>query len=618
MNSLLNWLDDRTGIGSFWKRCASAAVPGRPCLCRSLAAVVGMLVLVQLITGAVLFMYYSASAQSAWESVYFLQYEICGGWLLRAIHHYAAQTLLGVVGLYLVAIILRGAARAPREFVFWTVLTMGLLVFGLLLTGDLLEWDQNSQSATKVRTNFLMLLPIIGDPIRKLAIGGSDFGHLTLTRFLAYHVLLADVMVILTAGLLWFRHLVVRKEVELLPETKKASYWPCQAVANMAACCIAMGIVMALALSHGVSGDHRGLALGVPADPTEFFSAARPEWAFMGLYGFSNLFPGDMKIVPIFGVTSILVALYYLMPFYGRFLVGRIFSILLTIFLVAGNFYLTYEMYAHDAENEEHQAVIAEGHRTADRAIELIRTNGGVPASGVLELLRNDPMTQGPKLFKQHCASCHPFVGGTELDIPADEVLAPNLFGYGTRTWVEGWLTPEKIVGPDYFGNTAFKRGDMVEFVKELFADPEEDDLEDRQTMVMALSAKAGLVCQAEMDKKDAERIEEGQELLADCIDCHKLGDEGELGTAPELTDYASKKWTTEIISKPMAKRFYGDKNDRMPAYAEFDDESKNIMTNHQLEMLVEWLRTCPPKAEKKAEQKKADVKAEAKPKEEA
>lgn len=613
MKSILNWLDNRTGIGNFWNRCASAAVPGKPCFCRSLASAIGLLVLIQLITGAILFMYYSASAQTAWESVYFIQHEICGGWLLRAVHHYTAQTLLVLIGIYIVSMIFRGAARAPREFVFWTLLTMGLLVLGLLLTGDLLEWDQNSQSATKVRTNFLMLLPVIGEPLRKLAIGGSDFGHLTLTRFLAYHILLADLFVVLTAGLLWFRHRVVRQEVEDLPKSSKSPYWPGQAIANMAACCFVVGVVLALALSHGVSDEHRGLALGVPADSTEFFSAARPEWAFVGLYALSNLFPGDMKLMPIFVIPTVLVALFYLMPFFNRLLIGRIFSILLILVLLGGNFYLTYDVYMHDMENEAHQLALLESRHTADRTRELIRENGGVPVGGTLELLKNDPMTQGPKLFKKHCASCHAYTGGTEYDIPAEEVLAPNLFGFGTREWVSGWFNLEKITSPDYFGNTAFKNGEMVETVESLFPpdDLDEDDIADRESIVMALSAKAGLVCQAKMDKKDAERIEEGQDLLTDCTDCHKLGDEGDLGTAPELTDYASRKWTIEIISNPAAKRFYGDRNDQMPLYAEFEDESKNIMTNHQIEMLADWLRSGRPAPKPATEEPKADKKKE-------
>lgn len=633
MNALLNWLDDRTGIGSFWERCVSAAVPGRPCPCRSLASAIGLLVLVQLITGAILFMYFSPSTQTAWESVFFFQYEVCCGWFLRAVHHYTAQTLLVTIGLYLVMMVCRGSVRAPREFIFWTLLTMGLLMLGLLLTGDLLEWDQNSQSATKVRTNFLMLLPVVGEPLRKLAVGGPDFGHLSLTRFLAYHIVLAEIFVVLTAALLWFRHRVVRAELELLPDSKKSHYWPGQAIANMGTCCVAMGVVLALALSHGVSGDHRGLALGVPANPTEFYSAARPEWAFMGLYGFSNLFPGEMKIVPIFVIPTAIIALLYLMPFYGRFIAGRVFSILLILFLLGGNFYLTYEIYAHDAEDEKHQTAITEDRATADRVIALIRENGGIPAGGALELVeiakesdttdqvikliqQNDGIPVGRAmelvnndpvhLFKQHCATCHAYVGGTDQDIPAEEVSAPNLFGYGTKKWITGWLNPKKINSPDYFGNTAFKQGGknekMVAFIKDFYEDAEEEDIEERQAMVLALYYKSGMSPELNYKNKEIiEQIELGQESLVDyCTECHKIGYRGSLGIGPELTDYASRQWTEEIIANPAAKRFYGDKNDRMPIYAEFEDESKNVLTHRQIKILANWLRATPKPKKKK------------------
>ena len=114
---------------------------------------------VQAITGLVLWMYYSAGAQSSWESVYYLQYHVLGGWLLRAIHFYMGQATLVLVGIYLVQMILRGAYRPPREFLFWTVLLMGLATLGLNLTGDLLPWDQNSFWATSIRVAYLSHLP---------------------------------------------------------------------------------------------------------------------------------------------------------------------------------------------------------------------------------------------------------------------------------------------------------------------------------------------------------------------------------------------------------------------------------------------------------------------------
>ncbi len=67
----------------------------------------------QAITGFFLWVYYSPSAQTAWESVYYLQYDVAGGWLLRAIHHYSAHVLLAMLIIYVVQSILTAPA-APR------------------------------------------------------------------------------------------------------------------------------------------------------------------------------------------------------------------------------------------------------------------------------------------------------------------------------------------------------------------------------------------------------------------------------------------------------------------------------------------------------------------------
>ena len=63
--------------------------------------------MIQAITGWCLWMYYSPSAQTAWESVYFVQYEVLGGWLLRGLHYWTAQVLVALLLLYVVQMIVR-------------------------------------------------------------------------------------------------------------------------------------------------------------------------------------------------------------------------------------------------------------------------------------------------------------------------------------------------------------------------------------------------------------------------------------------------------------------------------------------------------------------------------
>ncbi|MBN1910801.1 MAG: cytochrome b N-terminal domain-containing protein [Pirellulales bacterium] len=609
MNAISRWLDDRTGLLRGWRAFHEATVPGRACLCRSLPFVLGFAFFVQVVTGLFILMHYSAGAQSAWESIYHLKYNVPGGWVLLAVHHYMGQAVLVLVGLYLIGMILSRAYRAPREFVFWTVLLLGLLTLGLLLTGDLLAWDANSQSSTQVRVGFLKMLPGVGSELYKLAAGGPAFGHLTLTRFLALHtVVLGGGFFVLLLLRAWFARRANMSEAAPSKSSScpvgsasgskspsRAYYWPGQLLWNVIGCLILLGVVGLLTVSHGTTGPEVGVELGAPADATEFYNAARPEWAFMGLYGFTKVFaevwPDTSQAVAVFVVPTGLIVLFLLMPFTGRLMIGHVFNVALLIVLLGGDAWLTYRVIAEDRANEEHQAALAQGRCDAARVHTLIEGRGGMPVTGALTLLKEDPKTQGARLFKQHCASCHPYVGQTDQDIPSQDPSASNLFGYGTRKWVAGWLDPKQIAGPDYFGKTAFARGKMVGHVKELYSDLEEEDKEDRDTIVMALSAEAGLTCQRAMDKKDAERIAEGREMILDeCTDCHRFHDKGSLGAPPDLTGYGSREWTIAILSDPAHGRFYGERNDRMPSYAPADP-NKRVLSAQEIELLTDWLR---------------------------
>ena len=48
-----------------------------------------------------LWMAYSPSSQTAWESVYYIQHEMPCGWLLRGMHHFTAQAMIVLLVLHL-------------------------------------------------------------------------------------------------------------------------------------------------------------------------------------------------------------------------------------------------------------------------------------------------------------------------------------------------------------------------------------------------------------------------------------------------------------------------------------------------------------------------------------
>ncbi len=602
MTAIFQWIDDRIGAVELWRLWAEHPLPRGAAWKRIIPALLLFSVVIQGLTGFVLFSYYTPSDHSAWESVYYLQNYVAGGWFLRAVHHYTANLVVAMIGLYLIQLVVTAEYRKPREFVFWTTVVLGCVSLGLLLTGDLLAWDRNSYSASLTRFNYLKLVPIVGTDLFKIAIGGPGpvFGHLTLPRFQALHIgLFGGTFVAL---ILLLRYLLARAERREAAAGRVTELrWPGATLPAATACAGFMALVLALALSHGTTPPHAGVPLGSPADPASGYAAARPEWAFTGLYEMVNLFPGEYGIVPIFILPGIAMLLVLAMPFTGRSQRGYYFNLAVVGVLVLGNVVLAAMTLARDAANPKHQAAIAEERQRAERVVLLAHLNEGIPPDGALAMLRNDPKTRGPELFKTQCASCHSHAGAVEHEIVAEKVSAPNLGAYGTREWVAGWLDVDRITSDDYFGKTAFRTGQMVEFVRSMFRENEmdDDDRADREMMVVALSAEARLPSQAEIDRRDAAMIEEGRELILDfCTDCHKFHDGGAFGTAPDLTGYASRAWTIDITRDPTQRRFYGDENDRMPAYAPLDDKpEEHLMSEKEIELLTDWLMGVWPEA---------------------
>jgi ubiquinol-cytochrome c reductase cytochrome b subunit len=606
---MLDWIDERTGLPSAAGQWLRRPVAGGPAWRLVWPSTLVFTLVTQAVTGIALWMYYTPAPRSAWESVYYLQRHVLGGWWLRAIHYYAAQVALVLVGIYLVQMIVRGTYRAPREFLFWTVLLMGLVTLGLNLTGDLLPWDQNGYWATHVRVGFLDLLPGIGSWLWKLAVGGPEFGQLTLTRFFALHVgVFVPVLVILVVVHAWVaRRYGLEDDPPQAAETSAAGgkppkpdygkivrlfvcdYWPEQALRDMVACAVVLGIVLILASGCG-------LELGVPANPAEDPGTARPEWSFRGLYQFRELFPASVEILPIFVFSGLTVLVFFLMPFLGTRPAGRRFNVAFTVVVLGGLGLLSWQSYHRDAGDEKFQRQRAAGQGLAERVEELALAGGGIPPAGAPALLADDPKTQGPRLYEQFCAGCHG-AAGSEIaaaeESPRD-TTAPTLVGFATREWLGGMLDPKQVGGPRYFGSTKFKKGPMVQFVKEDAPSMEEAEL---RSVQYAISAEADLPGQRAADKApaDAAKIAAGRALLnarrAPCTDCHTFHGKG-TAQGPDLTGYGSRQWLVEFIGNPAHKRFYGKLNDRMAAYAGTpSDPASRILSDREIALLADWLR---------------------------
>jgi ubiquinol-cytochrome c reductase cytochrome b subunit len=400
----------------------------------------------------------------------------------------------------------------------------------------------------------------------------------------------------------------------------------------------------------GRPSDYLGAPLAAPADPANACATARPEWSLLALYELSNLFPGELKIVPIFVIPGFITMVIFLMPFIakllpvslpvlGRSTIGQLANVVFVLLLIVAAVVLSLRVIQHDRSNDKHQAALEAGREQAERVVQLARSPTGIPVTGALTLLRNDPKIQGPRLYRQHCLSCHDHVDANGKGMTVERPLSyedrngkkvfmpnggPNLFRFPDRAWLTGFLDPEQIAKVEfdeennlvhsapYYGNTTYRSGDMVAFVVDTFSDLDEEDQVARDEMVKWLSAEAELGFQAEADAelhanvlrglpadatddaKQAALLEAATETLEyfSCLDCHKFHDQGDLGTAPDLTGYGSRQWTIDLIRDPGHARFYeASGNDRMPAFNPPDEPARQQLTLQEIGLIVDWMR---------------------------
>lgn len=590
----VNWIDSRTGVRALLHDALYENVPGGSRWRYVWGSTLTFTFMVQVVTGIFLWMAYSPSSQTAWESVFYIQNQMWGGWLLRGIHHFTAQAMTVLLVLHLMQVVIDGAYKAPREVNFWFGMILLVLVLGLSLTGYLLPWDQKGFWATKVATNIMAITPFIGPDLQRLVIGGTDYGHHTLTRFFALHAgVLPGLVIFFIAGhvYLFRKHGLTAKEPKTRPD---CAFWPDQVLKDVIACLAVLAVVIFFIVKPRLFGTGElGADLGAPADPSEAYSAARPEWYFLFLFQFlkakwlTGIFGHHGELVGAIIIPGIVMALLFAMPFLGKWRLGHRFNLGFLGVLIAGAGLLTWQAVREDTHKPEYLASVQQARRDAER-IKVLAAERGIPLTGAVDLLRHDPASQGPKLFARHCASCHRYDGHNGLgQIVKDAQSGSDLKAFGTREWVAGWLDPKRIVSTNYFGGTKFADGKMVRFVKR---DAAEFPAEQVTRMAAALSAEAALPSQREIDQRDRVMIEEGRVLLASenarCTECHQFRKKDEDATAPDLTGYGSRQWLIEFISNPAHDRFYGRRNDRMPAYKE-----ESILDQRSIELLADWLR---------------------------
>ena len=179
--------------------------------------------LVLVITGILLMLYYHPSVPQAYADMKDLQFVVSSGVFLRNLHRWSAHAMVFLVFAHMFKVFYRGAYRPPREF-NW-VIGVVLLLMTLLLsyTGYLLPWDQLSYWAVTVGSNIASAVPVMGQEIRFLMLGGHSVNANALLRFYVLHCMVLPLTAIFLIAIHFWR---IRKDGGLYAPDKSAEGRP--------------------------------------------------------------------------------------------------------------------------------------------------------------------------------------------------------------------------------------------------------------------------------------------------------------------------------------------------------------------------------------------------------
>lgn len=155
---------------------------------------------IQVFTGILLLLYYKPTVNAAYESIQFIMSDVKFGWLIRSVHSWTANILIGAIFVHMFSAYFLKAYRTPRELTWVSGFFLLLLFLFFGFSGYLLPWNELSFFATRVGTDIAGTLPLIGEQLKTFILGGPEVSGATISRFFWLHVAILPLVTVIFMG----------------------------------------------------------------------------------------------------------------------------------------------------------------------------------------------------------------------------------------------------------------------------------------------------------------------------------------------------------------------------------------------------------------------------------
>nr|YP_010329822.1 cytochrome b [Tanaorhinus viridiluteata]UNP54570.1 cytochrome b [Tanaorhinus viridiluteata] len=268
-------------------------------------SLLALCLMIQILTGLFLTMYYTANIEMAFYSVNYICRNVNYGWLIRTLHANGASFFFICIYLHI------GRGIYYESFNLKHTWLVGVLILFLLMAtafmGYVLPWGQMSFWGATVITNLLSAIPYLGTMLVNWIWGGFAVDNATLTRFYTFHFLLPFIVLMMTMIHLLFLHQTgSNNPLGMNSNLDKIPFHPFFTMKDLIGFIVLMFLLVMLTLTNPyLLGDPDNF---IPANPLVTPIHIQPEWYFLFAYAILRSIPNKLG-----GVIGLVMSIMILM-----------------------------------------------------------------------------------------------------------------------------------------------------------------------------------------------------------------------------------------------------------------------------------------------------------------
>nr|YP_011036486.1 cytochrome b [Jogocerus viraktamathi]WRK19237.1 cytochrome b [Jogocerus viraktamathi] len=257
----------------------------------NMGSILGLCLMIQLISGVMLSMHYTANIELAFNSVSHISRDVNYGWLIRIMHSNGASLF------FMIMYIHTGRGMYYSSYKMIKTWYMGVIIMLMTMAtaflGYVLPWGQMSFWGATVITNLLSAIPYVGNLMVNWLWGGFAIDNATLSRFFSLHFMLPFLITALVIIHLFFLHLSgSNNPLGISSNIDKIPFHPYFSIKDILGFTITLTTLMSLNLMEPyMLSDPDNFS---PANPMITPVHIQPEWYFLFAYAILRSIPSKL------------------------------------------------------------------------------------------------------------------------------------------------------------------------------------------------------------------------------------------------------------------------------------------------------------------------------------